>query len=81
MLCRNLTLVFLHLFVTMSYNSAVVCCSLFSGTRKMAADPLRAATAYKDMAAAIHGAHDAANEARAAVKTVSRKVGVVFVIQ
>ncbi|KAK2168856.1 hypothetical protein NP493_1214g00017 [Ridgeia piscesae] len=48
--------------------------SLFSGTRKMAADPLRAATAYKDMAAAIHGAHDAANEARAAVKTVSRKI-------
>ena len=40
----------------------------------MAADPLRAATAYRDMAAAIFDAQDAASEASAAVRNVSQKV-------
>ncbi|KAI0219268.1 hypothetical protein LSAT2_029158 [Lamellibrachia satsuma] len=48
--------------------------TLISGTRNMAADPLRAATAYRDMAAAIFDAQDAASEASAAVRNVSQKV-------
>ena len=58
-----------------SHRPALDCCSLFSGTRQSAADPLRAATAYRDMAAAIYQAQDAANEAREAVEDVARQVG------
>ena len=46
----------------------------------MAADPLRAATAYRDMASAVYEAQDAAYEATAAVKDVARQVGLASVV-